>query len=159
MDGVGAFALAPFRHLDGVGEHVALLLPRNDIVSIDGAELDLQMEISADTGTDGADHFQQEARAVLQGPATEGGMEADTLWQREARAVRGPPAILVGAIVDAGREKLGEQVAVGCMQLDAVEAGLARAPGAGSERVHELLDLWLAGGPAEKTVQRFLAAG
>ena len=45
------------------------------------------------------------------------------------------------------------------MQLDAIEAGLARAPGAGGERVHELLDLWLAGGAAEKTVQRFLAAG
>src|SRR3954449_12722120 len=128
MNGVGAFALAPFRDLDGVGEHVALLLPGDDVVSIDGAELDLQMEISADTGTDGPDHFQQEARAILQGPT-----------------------ILVGAIVDAGREKLGEQVPVGCMQLHAVEAGLARAPGASSERVHELLDLWLAGGAAEKT--------
>ena len=81
---VGAFALAPFRHLDGVGEHVALPLPRNDVVSIDGAELDLQMEIAADTGTDGADHFQQEARAVLQ-----------------------RPAILVGAVVDAGRRETG----------------------------------------------------
>ena len=45
------------------------------------------------------------------------------------------------------------------MQLDAIEAGLARAPGAGGERVHELIDLGLAGGAAEKTVQRFLAAG
>src|SRR4029077_16129859 len=99
-------ALAPFGDLDGVGEHVALLLPRNDVVSIDRAELDLQMEIVADARTDGPDHFQPEAAAGLQGSA-----------------------ILVGAVVDAGREKLGEQVSVGRMQLDAIEPGLARAPG------------------------------
>ena len=92
----------------------------NDVVAVDRAELDLQMEVVADARTDRPDHFQQEARAILQ-----------------------RPAILVGAVVDAGGEKLGEQVAVGCMQLDAIEPGLARAPGAGGERIHELIDLGL----------------
>ena len=72
-------------------------------------------------GADRPDHLEQEARAILQ------------------RA-----AVLVGAVVDAGREELREQVAVGGMQLDAVEAGLARAPGAAGERLDELLDLGLA---------------
>ena len=90
------------------------------------------MEVAADARADRPDHLQQEACAILQ-----------------------RPAIFVGAIVDAGGEKLGEQVAVGRMQLDTVEAGLARAPGAGGERVHEMIDLGLAGGTAEKAVQRF----
>ena len=72
-------ALAPFRDLDGVVEHVALLLPRDDVVAVDGAELDLQVEVAADARADRADHLQQEARAVLQ-----------------------RPAVLVGAVVDAG---------------------------------------------------------
>ena len=68
MDGVGAFALAPFRDLDGVGEHVALLLPRHDVVAVDRAELDLQMEVAADSRADGPDHFEQEARAICSEP-------------------------------------------------------------------------------------------
>src|SRR5499426_1274520 len=44
------------------------------------------------------------------------------------------------------------------MQLHAVEAGFARAPGAGGEGFDEMIDLGLAGGAAEKAMQRFLAA-
>src|SRR5947209_2417266 len=44
------------------------------------------------------------------------------------------------------------------MQLYAVEAGFARAPGAGGEGFDEMVDLGLAGGAAEKAMQRFLAA-
>src|SRR2546429_7457727 len=44
------------------------------------------------------------------------------------------------------------------MQLYAVEAGFARAPGAGGEGFDEVIDLGLAGGAAEKAMQRFLAA-
>ena len=136
VDGIGALAFAPLRDLDGVGEHIAFLFPRNDIVAVDRAEFDLQMEIAADARADRTDHFQQEARAVLQ-----------------------RSAVFVGAIIDPGREKLREQVTVGRMQLDAVETGFARPPGAVGKSGHEVLDLRLAGGAAEKTVQRFLAAG
>src|SRR5215469_7431712 len=44
------------------------------------------------------------------------------------------------------------------MQLHAVEAGFARAPGAGGEGFDKMIDLGLAGGAAEKAMQRFLAA-
>ncbi len=57
MDGVGTFALAPFRDLDGVREHVALLLPWDDVVAVHRAELDLQMEVAADARADRPDHF------------------------------------------------------------------------------------------------------
>src|SRR5262249_14243588 len=136
VNGVGALALAPFRDLDGVGQHVAFLLPWDDVVAVDRAQLDLQVEFASDARADRADHLDEESRTVLQ------------------RA-----AVFVGAIVDAGGEKLGEEVTVGCVQLDAVEAGLARAPGAGGECLHEVVDLSLAGGAAEEPVQRLLAAG
>jgi len=134
VNGVGALALAPLRDLDGVRQHVAFLLPRDDVVAVDGAELDLQVELPTDARADRADHFDEEARTVLQ-----------------------RTAVFVGAIVDAGGEKLGKQVTVGRVQLDAIEAGLARAPGAGGECLHEMVDLGLAGSAAEKAVQRLLA--
>src|SRR6516164_11816743 len=109
--------------------------PWNDVVAVDRAELDLQVESPAHARADRADHFQQKARAVLQ-------------W----------PAIFVGAVVDAGGEKLREQVAIGRMQLHTVEAGFARAPGTGGEGFDEMIDFGLAGGAAEKAMQRFLSA-
>ena len=63
------------------------------------------MKVAADPRADRADHLEQETRAVLQ-----------------------RSAVLVLAVVDAGGEELGEQVAVGGVELDAVEPGLARAP-------------------------------
>ena len=41
VNGVGTLALAPFRDLDRVGEHVSFFLPGNDIVAVDRTELHL----------------------------------------------------------------------------------------------------------------------
>ena len=99
-----------------------LLLPRNDVVVVDRAELDLQMEIVADLAR-----------------GSPGSLRAGS-----ARDFRSEPPYSSVRSLMPEREELGEQVAVRRMQLDAVEAGLARAPGAGGERFDELLDLGLA---------------
>ena len=59
----------------------------------------------------------------------------------EAGAVLERAAVLVVAIVDRRAEELGDQVAVGAVQLDAVEPGLARAPRAFGERLDRLVDV------------------
>ena len=87
------------------------------------------MEVPADARANRADDLEQKARAVLQ-----------------------RPTVFVGSIVDARGEKLREQVAVGGVQLDSVKAGLPRAPSAGGEGLHEVIDFGLAGGAAEKAV-------
>ena len=94
------------------------------------------MELAADLGADRLDHVEQEAGAIGE------------------RA-----AVLVGAVVDAGAQELREQIAVGGVQLDPVESGFARAPGAARERPDRMIDLLQAHRLAEKAVQRFLAAG
>ena len=76
------------------------------------------MESAAHACADRADHFQQKARAILQ-----------------------RPAVFIGAIVDAGGEELGEQVAVGRVELDTVQTGLATAPRRVAVRQHQLFDL------------------
>ena len=50
--------------------------------------------------------------------------------EHEAGAVLERAAVLVLAVVDRRAEELRDQVAVGAVQLDAVQPGLARAPGA-----------------------------
>ena len=52
----------------------------------------------------------------------------------EARAVLERPAVFVGAIVDRRAQELRDEVAVGAVQLDAVESRLARPPRALGER-------------------------
>src|SRR5262249_5171400 len=94
------------------------------------------MEAVADARANRADYLEQKARAVLQ-----------------------RPTVFVASVVDARGEKLREQVTVGGVQLDAVKAGFPRAPSAGGEGLHEMIDLGLAGCTAEKAVQRFLAIG
>ena len=89
---------------------------RQRVVILGGADLHLQVEVVADLGADGADDFEHEAGAVLE------------------RA-----AVFVLAVVDRRAEELGDQVAVGAVQLDAVEAGLARAPRALGEVRDDLL--------------------
>ena len=59
---------------------------------------------------------------------------------KRARFSSEPPYSSV-AVVDRRAEELRDQVAVGAVQLDAVEPGLARAPRALGERGDDLLDL------------------
>ena len=59
----------------------------------------------------------------------------------EPRAVRQHAAVLVGPIVDAGAQKLRNQVAVGAMQFDAVQPRLAGAPRPLRERLYGFFDL------------------
>ena len=94
------------------------------------------MEAAADLGADRPDDVEEEARAVGQ------------------RA-----AVLVLAVVDARAQELGEQIAVGGVQLDAVEARFARPPGAAGEGADRVVDLRPAHRPAQEAVQQFLAAG
>ena len=75
------------------------------VVVFDGADLHLQVEIAADLGANRADNLEHESRAVLE-----------------------LAAVLVLAIVDRRAEELRDEVAVRAVQLDAVGAGLARAP-------------------------------
>ena len=70
-----------------------------------GADLHLQVEVVADLRADRLDDVDDEPGPVFE------------------RA-----AVLVLAIVDRRAEELRDQVAVGAVQLDAVEARLARAP-------------------------------
>ena len=61
--------------------------------------------------------------------------------QREAHAVLEAAAEAVGALVEVRAHELGDQVAVGGVQLDGVEARLLHPPGRLAEHVDELEDL------------------
>ena len=76
---------------------------------VDAVDLHLEMKVVADLAPDRPHDFLDETRAVLQ------------------RA-----AIFVLPVVDAGTQKLGDQIAVGAVKLDPVETRLpgARAPSA-----------------------------
>jgi hypothetical protein len=78
---------------------------RDRVVVILRADLHLQVKVPADLRADGPHDVEHEPGAILE------------------RA-----AVLVLAIVDRRTEELGDQVAVRPMQLDAIEACLARAP-------------------------------
>ena len=73
------------------------------------------MEVVADLAAYGAHRVEQETRTVLE------------------RA-----AVLVLPVVDGRAQELREEIAVGRVQLDAVEAGLARATRASCERRDDL---------------------
>ena len=105
---------------------VALGLPRvKPIVVVDGVDLHLQVEIITDLLADFADDFQHETRAVF--PAA---------------------AIFIIAVIDAGTQELGDQIAVGPVQLYPVQPGLARPAGGLTEGFDDLGNLWLGGGVA-----------
>ena len=80
------------------------------VVVLDGADLDLQVEVAPDLRADRPHDIEQEARAVFQ------------------RA-----AVVVVAVVDRRAEELGEEIAVGPVNLDAVEPGRL-GPGGGRRR-------------------------
>src|SRR5690606_19334012 len=103
---------------------------------LDGAELLLQVEVAADRLSYCGDHFEQEAGAVGE------------------RA-----GVVVGAIVYPRTQALREQIAIGCMQLDAIKASLARPPCPACERRDRSRDVRLGHRLAEEAVQRLLAAG
>ena len=127
--------LDPTTNLDRVLQRVAPFLPGQHVVVIDGADLDLQMKVATDHVADRIDDLQQKARAIVQAAA-----------------------VVVLAVVDGGAEELGDQIAVGGMQLDAVEPGLLGAPSAEGECLDRLLDLGTRHGATEKAVQRLALA-
>ena len=122
VDRIDAGLDQPLAHLHGVLEGVARRPPpeeRHRIVVIDRADLHLQVEVVAD--------------------ARRGSRLNDL--EDEARAVLERAAVVVLPVVDGRAQELRDQVAVGAVQLDAVEAGLAGAPRAVGEVLHDLVDL------------------
>ena len=126
MEGVDAVLLEPARDLDRVVEGVALGEPGLERVMVVGAaDLGLEVIVAPHLLADGARHAAEQAGAVLE------------------RA-----AVLVLAIVDRRAEKLGEQVTVARVQLDAVAAGGLGPPGARDELVDDGVDLGDATSPS-----------
>src|SRR5262245_52119104 len=78
------------------------------------------MEVATDFRADGTDDFQHEASAIFD-----------------------RPPVFVLAVVDRGAKELRDEIAVGTVQLDAVEPRLACATRAFSERCHRLANLRL----------------
>lgn len=119
VDGIHARRLQPPAHLDALLHGVALPGPGEEgVVVLGDADLGLEVEVPAHLGTDGGNDLHQEAGPVLQGPP-----------------------VLVRAVVDGRAEELGEKVAVGRVQLHAVQAGLPGPAGALGELAHHLFDL------------------
>ena len=112
--------VVPDRDLDPVD---ALLLhhPR-DLDQLVGAQAAPQREVV------GAVQLQDDGAAVVH-PLADGAMDLD----QQAQAARERPAVLVAPAVRVRREELVDQVPVGRVDLDAVEPGLAAAPGGGGE--------------------------
>ena len=139
VDRVDARLDQPLAHAHRVVQRVAGRADaeeRHGIGVLHGADLHLQVEVAADALADRADDVEHESRPVLE------------------RA-----AVFVLAIVDRRAQELRDQVAVGAVQLDAVEAGLARAPRAFRERVHRLLDVGDRHRLAAEAVRRIGLAG
>ena len=122
VEGVDPGLLQPLAHLH---RFLGRIAGRPDAEERDGvvvflhADLHLQVEVVADLLADRAHDLEDEAGAVLE-----------------------RSAVLVLPIVDGRAEELRDQVAVGAVQLDAVEPGFARAPRAlrvGLDRLPNLL--------------------
>ncbi len=121
MKGIHPRLLEPLADLHGLFGGVAGgtdAKESNSVVELLDADLHLQVEVVSHALPDRADHLDDEAGTILE------------------RA-----AVLVLPVVDRGAEELGDQVAVGPVQLDAVEARLPRAPGPFRERLHRFLNL------------------
>ena len=82
------------------------------------AEAERDREIGADGVANGAYDLEREASPVLEGSP-----------------------VLVTSLVAGGREELVDQIPVGAVNLDQVEARLFRAPRRGSERIHHEADV------------------
>jgi hypothetical protein len=118
---VDARLFEPFAHLDRFFGAVAGRTDTEEghgVVVLLHADLHLQVEIVADFLADRPDDLEDEPRAILQ-----------------------LAAVAVFAIVDGRTEELRDQVAVGAVQLDAVEVRLPGAPRPLREGVHDFLDL------------------
>ena len=81
-------------------------------------------------------------------------LAADTLkdLDEDARSIFNRPTVLVFAIVNRGAQKLGEQITVGAMQLDPVEAGFAGTTRTGDKGLNNFLNLIFRHGPGGKSV-------
>src|SRR5690242_10611426 len=124
------------RQLDAFLQRVALLLPGNHVVEIDAAEFDLEVKVLAAAQADRLDNLHQEARAIAQ-----------------------VTTVLVAPVVDARAEELSDEIAVGAVQLDAVQPRLLGAPGTRGKCIDCLADLFLGHRLGEETVQRLILAG
>ena len=139
VDRIDAGLDQPLAHLHGFVDGVARRSSpeeRHGIVVIGGADLHLQVEIGADLLANRANDIENEASAVLE------------------RA-----AVVVLSVVDRGAQELRDQVAVGAVQLDAVETGLAGAPRAVGEILRDLGDLRLVHLLALESVDRIAFGG
>src|SRR4029079_5790771 len=103
---------------------------------INGADLYLEVEIGADFPAHGLDDFEQKARAVFQAAA-----------------------IFILAIVNPGAQKLIDEIAVTCMQLNSVKSRLASAPRAVGELPDDHLDFVAGHCLTEQAVKRVCAVG
>ena len=106
MDGVHAGGFEPARDLDRILQPVAAFpieRERAGVVVVLRVEFDSEKEIAPDLRAHGGDHFEEKARPVFE------------------RA-----AVIVRPVIDGRAEKLGDDVAVGALQLDAIRAGLSR---------------------------------
>jgi hypothetical protein len=129
----------PLAHLDRFREGVSgrpAAERRQRIIELLRADLHLQVEVAADAGADRAHDLAHEPGALLE------------------RA-----AVLVLPVVDGGAEELRNQVAVGAVQLDAVEPRLAGAPRPFGELGHRLVDLRDRHPLALEAVQRIAPVG
>ena len=98
MNSIYSGVFGPLRHLNAFVERVSLLLPRIEgIAKINGVQLGLQVIIGAHLFADGLNDFEQKRCAVAK-----------------------CAAIFVFAVVDGGTQELGNQIAMGGMQFDAI---------------------------------------
>ena len=137
VDRVHAVLLGPLAELHRFVERVALPLPGiKGVAVVHGADLDLEVKSWADLVADRPDDLVDEPIPVPE------------------RA-----AVIVLAVVDPRAEELGDQVAVGAVQLDAVEPRRLRPAGPLGEVLDRLLDLLLGHRLADDPVERVGSAG
>lgn len=111
--------------LDALVDGPAVSAPlRVGVEPVGGADADEQRHVLGDGFARGIDELDGEAGAVLEATA-----------------------VLIGALVDGGREEARDEIAVGEMQFNDVEAGTHGAGHAGEEVLLELVDLGDGHGP------------
>ncbi len=129
---IGSIFLDPLADLNRFVERVAFPFPGiKRVAVVDGADLHLEVEARPDLFPDRLDDFVDESVSVTK-----------------------RSAVFVLAVVDPRAEELGDQVAVGSMQLDAIEAGFLRPQRSLGEVLDDVLDFRVVHRLADDTVER-----